>query len=481
MINTGLLTPGSHRAAELLDDRAVARAVLLTEAAWVAAQSRLGLVPEDIAHTCREAVDRVTLDEVSLNRLAVASEGGGNPVIPLLADYRAAVKELHGSPVGAVHKSLTSQDVMDTALALVLKAAQDSMVSDLRRTGDALAGLVERHAETVMVGRTLTQHALPISFGLKAASWLAGVDDAARDVFERAHLPVSYGGASGTLAAGMSLCDQGGGADETAERLFTLIDYWAEELGLAVPDQVWHTDRVPVLRVAGALAETTAALGRMANDVLLMSRPEVGELREPTAPGRGVSSAMPQKQNPVLSVLLKRTALAAPHLLGHVNSGAAAAVDERPDGGWHAEWPALRELAVLTTAAASHAAELTEGLTVNAERMAHNLRDAGTGVMAERLSAALTPVLSESDGSTAKQRVQAAVREHPVDAEALADHLTDLVMAEGAPSLPEGVNPQDRGSVGAWLGQLLDPRGYLGATQQLCTRAVKNHRERLIA
>ena len=479
MINAGLLTPGSHRAAELLDDRAVARAILLTEAAWVAAQSRLGLVPEDIARTAREAVDHVPLDETALNRLAVASEGGGNPVIPLLADYRAAVTELHGASVAAVHKSLTSQDVMDTALALVLNAARDALVTDLRRTGDALARLVETNAETVTVGRTLTQHALPISFGLKAASWLAGVDDAARDVLDRAHLPVSYGGAAGTLAAGTALCDNGGTADETAERLFTLIGYWARELGLAVPQQVWHTDRVPVLRAAGALAETTAALGRMANDVLLMSRPEVGELREPTAPGRGVSSAMPQKQNPVLSVLLKRTAVAAPHVLGQVNSGAAAAVDERPDGGWHAEWPAFRELAVLTTAAASHAAELAEGLTVNGDRMARNLREAGTGVMAERLSAALSPVLSESGGATAKQRVQAAVREHPVDAEALADHLSDLVMEEDSPTLPDGVNPRERDSVSAWLRQLLDPRGYLGATPQLCARAVKNHRERL--
>lgn len=481
MITTGLLTPGGHRAAELLDDRAVARAVLRTEAAWVAAQSRLGLVPRRIADIARDAVDHVTLDEASLDRLAVASEGGGNPVIPLLADYRAAVTELHGSPVAAVHKSLTSQDVMDTALAIVLKAARNSLVSDLTRTGDALAGLVEAHTDTVMVGRTLTQHALPIAFGVKAASWLAGVDDAARDVLDRAHLPVSYGGAAGTLAAGMALCDQGGSTEQTADRLFTLIGYWGEELGLGVPDHVWHTDRVPVLRVAGALAETTAALGRMANDVLLLSRPEVGELREPTAEGRGVSSAMPQKQNPVLSVLLKRTALAAPHLLSQVTSGAAAAVDERPDGGWHAEWPALRELAVLATAAASHAAELADGLTVNAERMAQNLRRAGTGVMAERLGAALTPVLSKFDGSTAKQRVQAAVREHPLDAEALADHLTDLITGEDSPSLPDGVNPRERATVSAWLLHLLDPRGYLGAAQQLCDRAVKNHRERLIA
>lgn len=476
MINAGLLTPGGHRAGDLLDDRAVARAVLRVEAAWVVAQSRLGLVSDDVARVAREAVGRVALDEAALNELALAGEGGGNPVIPLLADYRAAVKDVHGAPVTAIHASLTSQDVMDTALALVLSPARELLAADLRRTGDALAELVEDHAGTVMVARTLTQHALPTSFGLKAASWLAGVDDAARDV-ERAHLPVSYGGAAGTLAAGMTLCDAGGSTEDTAQRLFTLIGYWAEELGLAVPDHVWHTDRVPVLRLAGALAETTAALGRMANDALMMSRPEVGELREPTAEGRGVSSAMPQKQNPVLSVLLKRTALAAPHLLGQVHSGAAAAVDERPDGGWHAEWPALRELAVLATAAASHAAELAEGLIVHTDRMAEKLRAAGTGVMAERLTAALSPVLSASGGRTAKQRVQAAVREHPEDAQALAEHLTDLVLREDSPALPDSVTPGDRGSVSGWLRDLLDPRGYLGAGQELCRRAVARHRE----
>lgn len=475
MIRSGLLVPGGHRASGT-DDRAVARAILRTEAAWVTAQSEAGLVAPDTARAAEAAVDRVALDEAALGRLAEASEGGGNPVIPLLAAYRAAVAELAGVPVAAVHRSLTSQDVMDTALALVLRDVREQLARELRRTGDALAGLVQRHRATLMVGRTLTQHALPISFGLKASSWLAGVDAAAADVPERIHPTVSYGGAAGTLAAGLALCDRGRGRKDSLDRLCELLGRWAGQLGLELPEGVWHTDRVPVLRTAAALAGTTAALGRMANDVLVMSRPEIGELREPAAPGRGVSSAMPQKQNPVLSVLLKRTALAAPPLLAQIGAGAAAAVDERPDGGWHTEWPALRELAALAAAAASHAAELAAGLRVDAQRMAENLRRAGPGVLAERLAAELAPALGQRDGHDAKQRVQAAVREYPDDWRGLAGHLTELVRAEPDPVLPEGV-ADDADGIGEWLAGLLDPAGYLGAAVELCERAVHHHRE----
>lgn len=475
MIRSGLLVPGDHRAAGT-DDRAVARAILRTEATWVTAQSEAGLVAPGLARAAEAAVERVPLDETSLTRLAEASEGGGNPVIPLLAAYRAAVADVASEPVTAVHRSLTSQDVMDTALALVLSETREQLLRELARAGDALAGLVERHRATPMVGRTLTQHALPISFGLKASSWLAGVDDAAADARERIRPAVSYGGAAGTLAAGLALCERGRGRQDSLDRLFELLGHWARLLDLELPDRVWHTDRVPVLRTAGALAETTAALGRMANDVLVMSRPEIGELREPTAPGRGVSSAMPQKQNPVLSVLLRRTALAAPSLLAQVTAGAAAAVDERPDGGWHAEWPALRELAALAAASACHAAELAGGLRVDEQRMAENLRRAGPGVLAERLTAELAPVLGQRDGRDAKQRVQAAVRQYPDDWRGLADHLTQLLRAQPDARLPEGV-PDDADGVREWLEGLLDPVGYLGAAVELCECAVHHHQE----
>lgn len=475
MISAGLLLPGGHRVAALADDRAVARAVLRVEDAWVTAQARAGLVPWEAAEAAHAAVDRVPLDEDALSALAVASEGGGNPVIPLLAAYRRSVAQEHGQPLSAVHASLTSQDVMDTALALVVADLRGALMDSLNRTGDALAGLVSRHRDTVMVGRTLTQHALPTTFGLKAASWLAGVDDAADDVAARAALPVSFGGAAGTLSATLERCREPGEPANSLGRVRELLSLWAEELGLALPDGVWHTNRVPVLRVAGCCAETTAALARLANDVLTMSRPEVGELREPTVEGRGVSSAMPQKQNPVLSILLKRTGIAAPGLVAQVLAGASAADDERPDGGWHAEWPALRELALLTTAAASHAAELAEGLAVDAGKMARNLVEAGTGVMAERLAAALSPVLGERDGVSARQRVLAAVHTEPQDPDALARALAAEVAAEESATLPEGLDP---GDVTAWIRDLLEPSGYLGAAPQLCDRAVARHEER---
>jgi 3-carboxy-cis,cis-muconate cycloisomerase len=224
-----------------------------------------------------------------------------------------------------------------------------------------------------------------------------------------------------------------------------------------------------VLRTGETFAAVCAALGRIANDVLLLSRPELGELREPAAEGRGVSSAMPQKQNPVLSVLLKRTALTAPQLVAQLHVAASQFVDERPDGAWHTEWPALRELARLAVAASSHAAELTAGLTVESARMRANLDASGPAVLAERISAELAPLLPPAaDGATGRQRVQAVVREHATDGPGMLDALVGLaagtVLADGT--------PVDRDVVAG----LLDPAGYLGANDLLIDRVLAQHR-----
>ncbi|WP_260856711.1 lyase family protein [Kocuria rhizophila] len=479
-----LLRPGVHRAQELLDDRAVVCTILAVEDAWVAAQHREGLVSAEEAAAAHAAVDRVGTDPHHLRELVTASEGGGNPVIPVLGAYRRAVEQVLGRPLPAVHASLTSQDVMDTALAHLLSSVRRRVVGDLTRAGDALAELVRRHRGTPMVARTLTQHALPTTFGLKAAGWLAAVDDAADEVSARARLPLSCGGAAGTLAATVALVSgtapgaQGAAHDQPLDPTQRLLHHWAGQLGLEVPDAPWHTTRTPVVRAAGALAEVAAAVSRLANDVLLLSRPEIGDLREPTAPGRGASSAMPQKQNPVLSVLLKRTALLAPGLASGVLAGAGAAVDERPDDGWHAEWPALGELAELTAAAASHAAELAEGLTVDAPRMARNLADAGTGVLAEPLAVALAPVLGERGADTARQLVRDAVRAEPHDVGALTERLAEAVAASDGAVAPPGVDARSTAALAAWLGPLTDPRAQLGAAPQLCDRAVARHDER---
>jgi 3-carboxy-cis,cis-muconate cycloisomerase len=266
--------------------------------------------------------------------------------------------------------------VLDTALVLNLRDVVARIGADLSRQITALSGLADRHRGTRMAGRTLTQHAIPITFGLKAATWLNAVLDARDILAAAAELPIQIGGAAGTLAAPTALAG-------SPERALDLVTVTAATLGLPARPP-WHTARAPFTRVADALVTCTDAWGRIANDVLLGGRPEVGELAEPAAEGRGGSSAMPQKQNPVLSVLIRRAALAGPPLAATLHLAAAEAVDERPDGSWHTEWSTLRTLARRTVVAGAQTAELLEGLRVDAHRMAATLGAAGPGIDAER-------------------------------------------------------------------------------------------------
>jgi 3-carboxy-cis,cis-muconate cycloisomerase len=229
-----------------------------------------------------------------------------------------------------------------------------------------------------MAGRTLTQHAVPITFGLKAAGWLQGVLDARDALAAAAALPVQIGGAAGSLAAPTALAG-------TPERARDLVATAAAELGLPVREP-WHTTRTPFTRLADAFVTCTDAWGKIANDVLVGARPEIAELAEAPAEGRGGSSAMPNKQNPVLAVLIRRAALAGPPLAATVHAAAADAVDERPDGSWHVEWATLRTLARRTIVAGSHTAELLAGLRTDPERMAATLAAARPGIDAERRS-----------------------------------------------------------------------------------------------
>jgi 3-carboxy-cis,cis-muconate cycloisomerase len=224
-----------------------------------------------------------------------------------------------------------------------------------------------------MAGRTLTQHAVPITFGLKVAGWLTGVLDAGDALAAASDLPIQLGGAAGSLAAPTVLAG-------SPSQVRDWIARTAAELGLAFRDP-WHTARAPFTRFADALVTCTDAWGRIANDVLVGSRPEVGELAE--ARGGG-SSAMPNKQNPILAVLIRRAALAAPPLAATMHTAAANAVDERPDGSWHVEWATLRTISRRTVVAASQTAELLTGLTVNASRMAETLAAARPGIDAEQ-------------------------------------------------------------------------------------------------
>ncbi|MCR3722150.1 MULTISPECIES: lyase family protein [Prauserella salsuginis group] len=366
----GLLGPGTHRAAGLTGDAAVADAMRTVEIAWLRALAATGVLEATEADRAAETLSGARLDVADLSRKA---EDAGNPVVPLVTALRDALGD---DPLAArVHRGLTSQDTLDTALVLLIRDAFDRIGTDLDTTADQLATLAAQHRDAVMPGRTLTQYAVPVTFGLTAAQWLAGVLDARDAVRDRRdHLPVQCGGAAGTL----SLVAEFGTDPVATARAF------AAELTLRWPGLPWHTRRRPVTDAGDALVGVCDALGVVATDVGVLGRPEIAEVREGAAPGRGGSSTMPHKRNPVLSVLVRSAGLQAPQLGAQLHLAAAQAVDQRPDGAWHTEWPTLRRLLELTITAAAQAAELTAGLEVDTALMRTHADDAADQLLAER-------------------------------------------------------------------------------------------------
>ncbi|WP_328420993.1 3-carboxy-cis,cis-muconate cycloisomerase [Streptomyces sp. NBC_00443] len=377
---TGLLAPGwtGSPAASATGDSACLQALLDAEAALTRAQAAEGSVPAEAARAVTEAAEATRFD---VRSLAERARGGGNPVIPLVADLTKAVGEEYGP---YVHRGATSQDILDTATMLIAARTLDLVLADLDRTQQALARLAAGHRDTAMPGRTLTQHAVPTTFGLKAAGWRSLVLDARdRVAAVRDSLPAQLGGAAGTLAAFGAY-----GADDPT----SLPAAYAGELGLRAPELPWHTLRTPIADLAGCLAFTAGALGKLAADVLTLSRTEIAEVAESSGGG---SSAMPHKSNPVRSTLIASAARRAPQLAATLY-GSMAAEDERPAGAWHAEWEPLRDLLRLVGGAARDAVELTEGLRVAAEVMREHLDLTHGLIVSERLSAELAPVLGRA-------------------------------------------------------------------------------------
>ncbi|MFI2203457.1 3-carboxy-cis,cis-muconate cycloisomerase [Streptomyces sp. NPDC020192] len=435
--DTGLLAPGwaGSPAADATSDTAFLRALLDAEAALTRAQVALGLAPAEAADAVTGAADPARFD---IRSLAGRARAGGNPVIPLVADLTAAVGEPYGS---YVHRGATSQDILDTAAMLVAVRTLEPVLADLARTERALARLAAAHRDTPMPGRTLTQHAVPTTFGLKAAGWRSLVLDARdRIAHARRTLPVQLGGAAGTLAAFQAY----GAQDATAP-----TEAYARELGLATPPLPWHTLRTPVADLAGALAFTVGALGKVGEDVLTLSRTEIGEVAEGSGGG---SSAMPHKANPVRATLLAAAARRAPQLAATLY-GSLAAGDERPAGAWHAEWEPLRDLLRLTGGAARDAAELAEGLRVNAEAMRRNLDLTRGLIVSERLSAVLAPRLGRA---RAKELLGELARRTHTESRTLDELLAEV----------PGLTDLD-------LTELTDPAQYTGFAGALTDRALE--------
>ncbi|MEW1839884.1 lyase family protein [Nonomuraea angiospora] len=421
----GLLAPvwAGTRAEEITSDAAWLRAMLEAEAALARAQARLELIPSEAAAAIDRTAAALVLDPVDLARRARQS---ANPVVPLVADLRRAVP----GAASSVHRGATSQDILDSAAMLVATRAIRGIVGDLSAIMRDLGELAGRHRDTVMAARTLGQQAVPTTFGLKAAGWLAGLMRA-RARLRELRLPAQLGGAAGTLAAfaehaGASSPPSGvRGAD--AGTALLLAEVFAEEIGLAAPPMPWHAERSPVTELGAALTATARALGKPATDIVLMAQTEVGEVAESSA---GSSSAMPQKRNPALSVLVRSAAFQVPayaQVLGQVGE------HERAAGAWQAEWLPLREALRLTGGAAETAAELVAGLRVFPDRMRANAELTGGRLLAERLAAHL-------------------------DREALDEALS----AEGP--------LQDHA-------ELLDPAAYLGAAPELVDRILATYRE----
>ena len=346
----GILARGGVR--DAVADRAWLRAMVEVEAALAWAQAGAGLIPEPAAQAIVDACARVQLDPAELG---AAAAGSGNPVVPLVQRLRAVVDPDHAA---YVHFGATSQDVLDTAGMLVARRALHPMMVDLTAAADLAADLARAYRDTPMAGRTLLQLAVPTTFGLKAAGWMLGLDEALTGLaaVRDRRLAVQFGGAAGTLA-GL----RGAGVD-VAARLATA-------LGLAEPVLPWHTVRLRPAELAGALGQAAGVVGKVARDLTLLAQNEVGEVSEGTPGG---SSAMAHKQNPVAAVSALAGAAQAPGLVATV-LGAMAHEHERAAGAWHAEWRPLRELLVATGSAAAWLRAALTGLRVHPAAMRTNL------------------------------------------------------------------------------------------------------------
>ncbi|WP_068272341.1 lyase family protein [Aldersonia kunmingensis] len=359
-----LLWPGDHRAGALLSDGAYLDALVAVENAWLAV-----LVDSAVAPTAATADLTGLVGAEDVAALAEGAEQDGNPVSGLVALLRDRAGD---EPARWLHRGLTSQDVVDTALLLCLRDALDVVAARLVTQVQALLGLIEKHRDAPILAHTLTQPALPTTAGRKFSVWLQSILDAADALEAVVPLPVQVGGAAGTLAAGTELSG-------SAAAAVSLADALADRLGLARAHP-WHTSRAAVTRIGDALVTCTDAWGHVANDISVGARAEIGEFAEGSG---GSSSTMPHKNNPVLTVLLRRAALAAPGLGATLHAASAASLDERTDGGWHAEWATLRTLARRTVVAADQAADLLANLRFDTARAAANL-EAAHGILAEQ-------------------------------------------------------------------------------------------------
>jgi 3-carboxy-cis,cis-muconate cycloisomerase len=436
-----MLSSAAMRA--VCDDVACLQHMLDFEAALARAEAATGLIParaaDTITETCTKTCKASSFD---LGALAEAATKSGNLAIPLVRALTAEVTKADADAARYVHWGATSQDVIDTATMLTLRAAIDALLGDIDRAIAGFAGLARQHRDTPVVARTWLQHALPMPFGLKLAEYAAALHRS-RMRLQRSRmeaLALQFGGAAGTLAA---LGDNG---LLVAERL-------AHELKLPLPDAPWHTHRDRIAEAASVFAILAGTCGKIARDVQLMMQTDVAEAFEPAGEGRGGSSTMPHKRNPVAAASALAAATMAPNLAATIFA-AQVQDHERSAGPWHAEWPTLPTLLLVTSGALAAIVDIAEGLEVDAARMRVNLDATGGLIMAEAVTMALAEKIGKSE---AHHLVEAASKKAVADKKDLREVLTK------DPKVAAHLDA-------ARIARLFEPMAYQGVSQTLIDR-----------
>ena len=421
------------------DDVAYLQHMLDFEAALARAEVAVGIIPESAAGPIAKACRAEAFD---LAGLAEAATRSGNLAIPLVKALTAAVAKADADAARYVHWGATSQDVIDTASMLTLRAAIDALLGDVDRAIAGFAKLAKHHRDTPVVARTWLQHALPMPFGLKLAEYAAALHRSRKRLkrLRSEGLALQFGGAAGTLAA---LGDNG---IAVAERL-------AQELALPLPGAPWHTHRDRIAEAASVFAILAGTCGKIGRDVQLMMQTDVAEAFEPAGEGRGGSSTMPHKRNPVAAATALAAATMAPNLAATIFA-AQVQDHERSAGPWHAEWPVMPMLQLVTSGALAAIVDMAEGLEVDAARMRLNLGATHGLIMAEAVTMALAEKIGKSE---AHHLVEAASKQAAAEKKDLRDVLAGDAKVTAQLSADK-------------LTKLFEPMAYQGASQELIDR-----------
>jgi 3-carboxy-cis,cis-muconate cycloisomerase len=443
LLPSSLLGPLFSSAAmrAVVADRARLQRMLDFEAALARAEAALGVIPATAAPAIAGACLADRFDLAAIGEAAVAA---GNIAIPLVKALTAEVAKSDAEAARYVHWGATSQDVIDTALVLELRAAIDTLVTDLERAIAAFTTLTGRNRRTVTVARTWLQHAVPMPFGLKLAGYAAALARS-RDRLKRLRkeaLLLQFGGAAGTLAA---LEERG---LDVTEKLASLLD-------LPAPEAPWHSHRDRLAEVAGALAILGGTCGKIARDVALLMQTEVAEAFEPAEPGRGGSSTMPHKRNPIAAAAALAAATIAPQLAATIFA-AQVQEHERALGGWQAEWPTFPALLLVVSGGLRAIVDIAEGLEIDSARMRSNLGAAQGLIMAEAVSMGLAGKIGKSE---AHDIVEAAAKKAIAERRNLQEVLGEDARVTAQLSAAD-------------IAKLFEPMAYQGAAQTFIDRLV---------